>query len=193
MNLSLQLEAIINSKQVKATIYKMSYKFSVLDKEDVQGEFYRGMLMGLQDVNPNIGDPVQYLIKRGVWQVKTQIRKELGDRIIQNCTVCNQTNARYAYSRTCERCHESVENTSKYEDISPIDVGGQEKSQETISLKVSKPLSTHQQRILELLVQACLDGIEHPQVEVARILGVSRARVNQHLQKIRPYLDLTQS
>jgi RNA polymerase sigma factor (sigma-70 family) len=51
-----------------------------MDREDLQQEMWVGMLMGLQQVDTNIGDPLYYLFLRGKWRLLEAIRRSERER-----------------------------------------------------------------------------------------------------------------
>jgi RNA polymerase sigma factor (sigma-70 family) len=51
-----------------------------MDREDLQQEMWLGMLMGLQQVDVSIGDPLCYLFLRGKWRLLEAIRRSDRER-----------------------------------------------------------------------------------------------------------------
>lgn len=51
-----------------------------MDREDLQQEMWLGMLIGLQQVDVNIGDPLYYLFLRGKWRLLEAIRRSERER-----------------------------------------------------------------------------------------------------------------
>jgi DNA-directed RNA polymerase specialized sigma24 family protein len=51
-----------------------------MDRDDLQQEMWVGMLMGLQQVDTNIGDPLYYLFLRGKWRLLEAIRRSERER-----------------------------------------------------------------------------------------------------------------
>src|SRR5262249_20905342 len=45
------------------------------DADDLQQEMWLGVLAGLRDVDPTVGDPIQYLLKRGKWKMLEAVRR----------------------------------------------------------------------------------------------------------------------
>lgn len=178
--------------RIKRTIRSLSYNKSIIEPEDIRAEFWLGVMKGLGIVKNECGDPIMHLIKRGVWQVQSIVRKELRAKIMQVCIKCGNTNKNYSYKRKCEYCSNDVTHESRYEDIGlhdfSIDYLSSIGSNTTIML--ASKISPNQLHILELLIQACLDGAEHPIVEVARIVNISRERVRQIVEIIKPKLHI---
>lgn len=177
-------------KRVIRTVRSLSYDKSVLDKEDAKAEFWRGVLQGVAVVRHDMGDPVLHLVQRGIWQVKSIVKHELNKNIVQYCERCRRINSQYSFIRVCEKCTSSVENISRAEDCD-VDVPAMQyidRIASVTNVEVKGILSPNQLHILELLIQACLDDSDHPQADIARALGISRERVRQQMEKIRPML-----
>ena len=51
-----------------------------MDREDLQQEMWVGMMMGLQQVDVTIGDPLYYLFLRGKWRLLEAIRRSDRER-----------------------------------------------------------------------------------------------------------------
>jgi RNA polymerase sigma factor (sigma-70 family) len=51
-----------------------------MDREDLQQEMWLGMLIGLQQVDVSIGDPLYYLFLRGKWRLLEAIRRSERER-----------------------------------------------------------------------------------------------------------------
>jgi hypothetical protein len=73
----------------------MSYQFVMgknpaIDRNDLVGEFHRGVAMALKEVRLDIGDPMEYLIARGVLWVKRVVRKECNHTFIEECIICGK-------------------------------------------------------------------------------------------------------
>jgi len=51
-----------------------------MDRDDLQQEMWLGLLIGLQQVNVNIGDPLYYLFLRGKWRLLEAVRRSERER-----------------------------------------------------------------------------------------------------------------
>ena len=51
-----------------------------MDHEDLQQEMWLGMLLGLQQVDVTIGDPLYYLFLRGKWRLLEAVRRSERER-----------------------------------------------------------------------------------------------------------------
>ena len=57
---------------------------------DLVGIFNEGLMMGLESVDLDKGDPMEYLIYRGYAYMRTQIRNECNKTMIEECTSCGK-------------------------------------------------------------------------------------------------------
>lgn len=168
---------------------KLGYNAACMEKDDVEAEFWRGVVMGLRSVRTDWGDAVAYLIQRGVWQVKSTIRAEITRRILQSCNECNHVNGTYSYDRRCEECGANVENT--YRAVELTDVFQDEYTSSIARMHVESlrtVLSPHRHRVFDAVYEACVFGEEHPVSAAARKLGISKQRISLVLSKIRKEL-----
>lgn len=181
-------------QRVNRTIRSLIFERAVVEPEDIKSEFWRGVLQGMACVRHDVGDPVLHLVQRGVWQVKSIVKSEIGKRIVQTCTRCGRINVKYSYSRICKVCKAPTQNDTRHSDITDHDSAAEyvDSIAHHTTVNLTRTVTPSQYRVLELLIQACIDGSNRPQVDVARILGISRMRVGQQLNKIRDYVYLTQ-
>lgn len=189
-----QLYRILESDQrVQRTVRSLSYEASCVESDDVHAEFWRGVLLGMDIVRHDLGDPVLHLIKRGVWQVKSVVRRELRLKIVQICIACSHINDSYSYRRTCSRCGMSVENLARCVDVADHDFNDEYLSDvaSVTAVQVTGKVSPRQRAILDAILACCVSGSTNPQADAARILGISRQRVDQHVKKLRVSLVLT--
>src|SRR5688572_16748103 len=83
-----------------------------MDRDDLQQEMWLGMLIGLQQVDVSIGDPLCYLFLRGKWRLLEAIRRsdreradslDMGSAIADRATfedeVCSRWIARRLHGR----------------------------------------------------------------------------------------------
>lgn len=73
-----------------------------LEKDDIVAEFHRGVLEASQYVKMDVGDPMEYLISRGLLWVKRCVRKELTNKYLEECMVCGKM--RPYRQEGCARC-----------------------------------------------------------------------------------------
>lgn len=175
---------------IQGVIHNLSKTASFLDKQDIEGEFWHGVLKALPKVK-NIGNPIAHLIQMGVWQVKSAIREELNRNIVQECLLCGGQNTKYSYNRKCKKCDESVENIYRntphdessdarmyLDSISKIEV-------ESIRIFLNK----NEIRVLDALLVSCNENPESPIIYASKLLNISRQRIHQMIKKIRDTLQ----
>lgn len=159
----------------------------ILEREDVEAEFWRGVLVGLASVRMDMGDPIAHLVQRGVWQVKSVIREEIGRKVVQSCSACGRTNGKYDYRRLCAFCGAKCENVYRMEADDSLDET-QSYVEDIASLTLSdvrNRLNPKQNQVLEALLGALYEEPESPMSAAARTLNMSRQRLHKHLDRIR--------
>lgn len=171
---------------IKGVLYNLSKTSSFLDKDDIEGEFWYGVLKALPKVK-NIGNPIAHLIQMGVWQVKSAIREELNRNIIQECLICGKHNTKYSYDRRCKNCNESVENIYRnmpHDELSDARIYLDSISKiEIDSMRIF--LNKNEAKIVDALLLSCSENPESPIIHASKILKISRQRIHQMIQKIR--------
>lgn len=160
-----------------------------MDFEDIEGEFWLGVLASLPKVQAGIGDPVSHLIQRGIWQVKSAMREELNRKVVQECTACGKSNGTYAYDRRCQRCGQDCENTYRLVPEDALDSHSYLDSVADVTIAVMRRgLAVNQLRVLDALLSAYYTHPEAPIAQVAVLLKVSRQRVHQLIEKLKDAL-----
>lgn len=184
------LYQMYNDNGIKCVLFKLGKTASFLDKSDIEGEFWHGVLKALPKVK-NIGNPVAHLIQMGVWQVKSAIREELNRNIVQECLNCGNHNSKYSYNRTCKICFESVENIYRnkpHDEISDARVYLDSIAGIEID-SVRLFLNKNEIRVLDALLISCSENPESPIIHASKLLNISRQRIHQMIKKIRDTLQ----
>lgn len=173
--------------RTRGAVYNLRKRSPSLEGDDVDAVFWLGVLVGLDHVKHDIGDPMAYLVQRGVWQVKSAVREELSRKVVQQCSSCGHFNGKYDYNRRCFRCGEATENVFRLETEDIMDESRSYlDSVASVTVDMVKAhLSEGQVRVLEALLDAHYQAPESPVNGAAKTLGISRQRVHQHLAKIR--------
>lgn len=181
------IRQLMADPRTRGAVYNLRKRGGCLEAEDVEAEFWRGVLIGLDFVRHDIGDPMAHLVQRGVWQVKSAVREEIGRRVVQHCSTCGKLNGKYNYARVCSTCGGAVENVQRMEPDDDLDERQPYlESIANVTLDVVRMrLSDGQRRVFEALLSAHYDDPESPVVGAARTLGISRQRMHQHIGKIR--------
>lgn len=85
------LNRLLESDRYKKALGGLhKYKHPHGDYGDIVGIFNEGLMMGLEAMNLNIGDPMEYLIYRGYAYMRTQVRNECNRSILQECSGCGK-------------------------------------------------------------------------------------------------------
>lgn len=191
---NLLCQNLMADKRVGKTINALTYRNSVVEADDVKGEFWRGVAMGFSTIRHDIGDPILHLIQRGIWQVKSTVRQELQKRIIQLCGECGRFNKKYAFTRRCTHCNGSVENVHRETSFQGVDIADiyLDRISTLSSVGVTGRISQAQRRIIRNLVEQINEGVRFPALATAKALGISKQRVHQQIKILRSYVELTE-
>jgi RNA polymerase sigma factor (sigma-70 family) len=73
-----QVSALLRERVVRTAGHYAT--LTGMDREDLQQEMWLGMLLGLQQVDVSIGDPLCYLFLRGKWRLLEAIRRSQRER-----------------------------------------------------------------------------------------------------------------
>jgi len=73
-----QISDLLRERVLRTAGYYAS--LTGMDREDLQQEMWVGMLLGLQQVDTAIGDPLCYLFLRGKWRLLEAIRRSERER-----------------------------------------------------------------------------------------------------------------
>lgn len=97
------LRGLVQTERYNRAVNKVRrYRCSYIEPEDLVSEFNVGMLEAAKSVDLDRGDPMEYLISRGMWHVRRAIRKECNHNIIEECLVCGRV--RPYRTEPCARC-----------------------------------------------------------------------------------------
>ncbi|MFA5936711.1 MAG: hypothetical protein WC822_02420 [Candidatus Paceibacterota bacterium] len=73
-----------------------------VSREDLEAELNRGIAMALQNVDLERGDPMEYLLSRGMLWVKRVVRAECNHNVIEECIICGKV--RPYRQEPCSKC-----------------------------------------------------------------------------------------
>ncbi len=99
----IKTEIVLHKRYAQAVGRVLKYR-SPVPPEELVGEFNVGIAAALHKVRPDIGDPVEYLIKNGFNRVRMAIRAEASKQIIQRCAKCGNERP-FRYDK-CHKCQE---------------------------------------------------------------------------------------
>ena len=113
-----QLVKLIQDNGYVHSISRYLYTNRLLEPDDVQSEFWMGVILALPKVNTAIGDPLYYLTWRGVNRVKSQLRKKIGKGVQAQCNECGWVGRLYRKDNSyeCRKCG-SKELTTRQKEI----------------------------------------------------------------------------
>lgn len=180
------------SHRLKSLVKRLSYNAACMDKDDVNAEFWKGVIVGMDHVKSDIGDPVAHLVQRGVWQVKSIIRSELAKKVTQQCQSCRSFNIKYNYKRICASCGGNVENVYRSQPMEDEDVADYVKDVASMSVDDLKTsVNPKFGRLIESIYEGCTKCAhnESPLSYAAKSLGVSKQRVSFLMRQMRKQLS----
>lgn len=171
------------------------YRNRLLNPNDVQSDFWIGVIKSLPRVKPNIGDPLQYLTWKGLCNVRSSLRSTIQRNVFYICNTCGRTGKVQHHSRKCPQCNSIDIDTMQYE----INIQEQYMTEPVINNmeeitdindrieRFKEVLTGRECDVFTLIVQrgynkdACINYLK----EVSVILGISAQCVNMYLKKIR--------
>ena len=175
------------------------YRNRLLEPSDVKGEFWLGVAQGMLKVKYNIGNPLQYLIQRGIWQVRTALRRAINRGVIWYCKECSfsgqlrrMTDRDILDVARCPKCGGEV---GSHEKFTPLKNDHWKVKQETRLMrldldKLKTTFTVHERKVFELIEQGHdRDNSKNYLKDIAKELRVTPQNVNYHLRKIRSKME----
>lgn len=101
-----QLIILIRDEHMRRRIGRYLHKNRQVDDDDLKQEFLIGVGLAIPKANLTIGDPVEYVINQGVYNVRSYLRKHIIQSTSQICGECghitrlNRVNNVYV----CKKC-----------------------------------------------------------------------------------------
>lgn len=76
------------------------------ENEDLKQEFMIGVAMSIHNARLDLGDPLEYIIKQGVYRVRTFLRQQVIKSTVQRCNECGYITRlnRIEDQYICKRC-----------------------------------------------------------------------------------------
>lgn len=78
----------IRNKFMNKRIGKYLHKNRAVEDDDLKQEFLIGVGLAIPKAKLDMGDPIEYLIKQGVYRVRSYLRKNIIQSTSQVCNVC---------------------------------------------------------------------------------------------------------
>ena len=203
-----QIVRLMQENHYIKIISKYLYINRLLESEEVQGEFWLGVVLAMPKVKPDIGDPLFYLAWSGLNRVKKQLRLKIGKGVHVTCLDCDWSGRLYRKNKeyVCRNCGSINLETHQYEiNLSTIErEETKDKQPITDVLLSTRPtqrdldfkdeieqfktkLTPQELRVFILITEKEIDR-DHEQnylQTIANILEISAQCVNHYLGRIR--------
>lgn len=174
----------------------------LVDNDDIRQEFMIGVAFAINKCDPDIGNPIEYLVAQGVYRVRSFVRGNIIKNTVQVCRECgtitrlNMVNGQYI----CKKCGSINIDTTEIHDNDDIAMENAVDTQEPIDEMIATeimikefedtlPDGSNVKALYELLVSGI--NSDNPQIKnytktIARIWGgCSEQNVVQTLYKLR--------
>ena len=183
----------LNDNGAMKQLSKYLYLNRLLEPDDVRAEFWFGVAKAIPQVKSEIGNPIQYLIKRGIWQVRSALRQAISKDVFYRCPECGTVAPlrRTTDKMECRKCGSEDLMTWERKATSiiphkPVEV------HKTITIDIDgfkMTLTVQEKRVFELIEQGIdRDNSNNYLREIGDALKVSPQCVTIYLRKIRTKL-----
>ena len=110
------------SNEYMRRIYRYLGKNRAVENEDLKQEFMIGIGLSIQKARLDIGDPIEYIVKQGVWRVRGSLRQNMISKTIQQCNECGNISRlnRIGTDYICKKCGSTNIVTSELDDHDEI-------------------------------------------------------------------------
>lgn len=106
------LLSVIRDHHMRRQTYRYVGRNRLVDQDDIESEFLYGCWLALDSVDPDVGNPLLYIMWKGNLKVLTLFRNRLKKGVQVRCLACGHS-GRMAYKAgkpKCKKCHsEAVE------------------------------------------------------------------------------------
>ena len=178
---------------------------SMLDYEDLQQIFLIACSTAIPEANPEIGNPMLFLLQKGKWAVVDALRSSYRQVIRQNCSNCNSNTRLHELGGVpiCPKCGATGHQHIKREQVINSDDGTvlnqitdnlssteMEIEDKLLIEKFKYKLTGRKLEIFELIIEQGYDrdGCKNYIKEIAEYLGVGQANINLRLRDIKNLL-----
>lgn len=97
------LKRLVNSNRYQQATNRVRRYNSPVGKDDLVAEFNLGVMLATKDVKMNVGDPMEYIIFRGMKHVQMAIRTACNKHMLEECLNCGKVRPyRQAECYTCK-------------------------------------------------------------------------------------------
>jgi len=200
------LIVLIRDKYMMRRVSRYINKNRQVDNEDIKQEFLIGVGSAIQTAKMDIGDPIEHIIAKGIYSVRSYFRSMIVKGTIQVCDDCgnkSRVNRIAPGVYQCKKCgslHVTVSEINDHNETL-FDTMKEESFEEDLiaELRVSDFKSTltpgtNVHTLYELLIEKCIDR-DNPLVknyisEIAKEMGgTSNQNVVQCLKKLKKRLQ----
>lgn len=168
------------------------YRNRLLEPDEVRGEFWLGIARGLNQVKYDIGNPLQYLIQRGLWQVQSALRRMIGKGVFYRCGECGYEGRLRKIPCKCHRCGADADTYQREIPFGQVPEIHIEKTTTSIRIDIEKfrlKLSPKENEVMTLLLSGLHKGAERGYMrKIAELMGTTPQCVNIRLKNIRKKL-----
>lgn len=172
------------------------------DNDDVKQEFLIGVAGAIKDAKMDVGDPVEYLMNRGMYRVRSYVRKSIIQGTIQVCNDCgnkSRLNRNEHGKYVCKKCGSEHVATSEINDNNEVtlynivDKSGFEDdalSEMIVSdFKQTLTPGTNTYKLFEMIMEQGLDRdnplVKNYMKEIAKVWGgCSTQNISINLKKL---------
>lgn len=187
------VQMMIDNKCMRR-VNRYLYRNRLLKRDDVEQEFWLGVVQAMATVRPEIGDPLQFLTWRGIMQIRNAMRTAIARGVSYQCRNCGYE-GRYmkrTMDMECGRCGSvNLDSWEKHVDISKSRTSAPKSHMnEEMDIGDFKTMLTgRESEVLELM----LDGFnkietkyqQNYQRDIGEKLGITPQCVTQYLNRIK--------
>lgn len=195
----------IRDRFMNKRIGKYLHKNRVVEDEDLKQEFLIGVGLSIKKARIDMGDPIEYLIKQGVYRVRSYLRKHIIQSTSQACKDCGYITRFHMIDGqyVCRRCGSTnitTQETNNNDELLMANIPTTEDEIEEIMeqsiIKKFEATLTPDTNVHSLYI-LLRDGInrDNPEIpnyikEIARIWGgCSEQNVVQNIEKLRQKIN----
>ena len=184
------IEAMLRDKCMRR-LNRYLYRNRLLSPDDTKGEFWLGVVQAMATVKYDIGDPLQYLAQRGIWQVREALRNAISRGVRYECNTCGHKGRyrRRTNEIRCGRCNGTDLESRQIEIVlqDKVSVDARTAMAQRMDIADFKTILTPREaEVLEaILTNFDRDNSKNYLKDVAGHMNVSPQCVVQYLKRIR--------
>lgn len=191
-----ELVKMVKDNGAMKQINRYLYMNRLIDPDDIQGEFWLGVAIGMQKVAPDIGNPIQFLTYRGICQIKMAMEKIISNGVVYGCPRCGAIGSlRTVYKgkhgvKICPKCgYDKIETEERVllDEQRPLNTPDRARIYIELDFESLRKLFNENERmIFDLMMGDCKrEECQNYLENIAILMGVTSQRINQYLRSIR--------